>query len=1397
MKSSFSPRKNKKNKNIDINRTLKKKNIFNRSQINNKSLLEDIGGYKEQNEISILSNANLNIIQKLINCANEDILNETCFEKINNNDEQKEKSIVSLTKWKKNMCRFKGSPIYRINRNKFQNNKNNFMLNSNISDFSSETISSDIKNESIKPQNQIKKIGLNKIKAKDKNKMRKKILGARYSINEMNLNGFNKKNYEKIIDNVQRANSIEYFDHNYLSKNIDNMKKMPKMNVVKGIEMEKNNNYKDLLSEIETMKINEQMHNNINFIYLKKKINQLKKAIQNKNTKKDSLKYDTKINSPLNKIKIIEELNEKNEQISNILGSNYSNDIQKSEINPSNLKLNLSIKSKKFSNIKDKFRSLIRKKNLYDSIDDEESKDEEIDYYMSPNSWYIKSFDCLLFLSSMIYFIFVPFLLSKNYCILKENLTWKYIFLFIDIIYIIDIFLNFFRAYHNIDENLVSKTKKIFFHYLKTWFLLDFIQAIPYFSIIIFFERYITDNKQYNYNLFGYHNINPRLYLILLVKNIKLYKMFYHNSTLSYIYGILSKNEFFDDHGEFMILFLITLIVLNITTCIFIFLGINSSQSWILTLNIQDKSYLYIYLVSIYFIIVTITTVGYGDITCRTFPEILFQIYLLIIGTITYSYAISYISNHIIKSNKKSMIFQRNLEILQEIKIHHPNMKTCLYNEVLRNLYNEQLYERKDKHLLFDGLPYSLKNKLITEMYKSIIKNFVFFKNIDNSGFIVKVVTSLKPLISIKGDIILQEGDYINEIFFVKKGIIGLNICIDLNNPKLSLKKFFGKKGIGRFNVSYAKSNIIVQKKSFSEDNINNLFNKKNINYDTHVSENVDLENIKVIEIREREHFGDALMFLNERCPLIAKVRTKTSELLILRKMEAIEIYSKYPNIWKRINKKSLYNMEQIYLKIKKIVIQLSNKYKINIDDYLNKKKSKTILKASKDINNKEKVAKFEKKFEVEENKEIKKSIIQKKKAKINEFNDNMNNQEINNNLKEKEEKGHDNNTFLKKNSNHKEKILEKNTLFKNTIIEKNVNISNIEDFNKKQNDIKKTKIININIPFIKYKTIKVNKLKEKKSISISKKNDNSKYHSSISPNAILTDNITNNSNLFSTVGSKLYKKSFTKNEKILYNVFTNLRTTKEKSFQLISSYDNINSISNNKYIKDIKLQSKIKKILIDECTISNIIKNNKNSFLALPGNLADQCRSPNSLNIHKNNNFIISELRKFENNSFYKNNKAGKTINKSKTIKNSSKSENDEEYKSDSFNKESKKGKSGKLFSSKFIFDLRNLKTPFMDNSKINQKIFKKKPEKIDKQLNKISKNIKNSSRNINNPEEFYINLFNNILIKESRSLKDDDENNNYSNSLNQISGIKIKDKSIRKSSSEGKNINYLLFEK
>jgi CRP-like cAMP-binding protein len=315
---------------------------------------------------------------------------------------------------------------------------------------------------------------------------------------------------------------------------------------------------------------------------------------------------------------------------------------------------------------------------------------------------------------------------------------------------------------------------------------------------------------------------------------------------------------------------------------------------------------------------------------------------LLIIGTIAYSFIISYISNYIYKKNQKSLTFEKNLGILKEIKLHNPYLKDTIYHEVLKNLHNEQLYERKDKSLLFDCLPYSLKNKLIMEMYKPFVENFVFFKENENCDFVVKVVTSLKPLLAFKNDILIQEGDFIKEIFFVKKGVLSLNITIDKLNVENSLKKYLGRNELGGITVSFVPELMKNTTIHNLNDNLYDYFLNKKIDKKLVIKNEINIREIKIIEIRKNEHFGDALMFLNERSPLIVKVKTKISELLILRKMEAIEIYSIYPNIWKRINKKSLYNMEQIKIRIKKELLSFAKKYGSEAE--------KNVLKSSKSL---------------------------------------------------------------------------------------------------------------------------------------------------------------------------------------------------------------------------------------------------------------------------------------------------------------------------------------------------------------------------------------------------------------------------------------------------------------
>ena len=148
MKSSIK-HNSKTMKSLDSKQTHKLKNA-------KKNILREIESLKEKDEISLLSNANLNIIKILNSCANEDILNESSsFIVSNSNDDIKERSLESINKWKKRVCQFKPSPMQkykkRIQRkpNSKSSNLSNFQLNSNISDFSSESRFSDKKHNNI------------------------------------------------------------------------------------------------------------------------------------------------------------------------------------------------------------------------------------------------------------------------------------------------------------------------------------------------------------------------------------------------------------------------------------------------------------------------------------------------------------------------------------------------------------------------------------------------------------------------------------------------------------------------------------------------------------------------------------------------------------------------------------------------------------------------------------------------------------------------------------------------------------------------------------------------------------------------------------------------------------------------------------------------------------------------------------------------------------------------------------------------------------------------------------------------------------------------------------------------------------------------------------------------
>ena len=117
-------------------------------------------------------------------------------------------------------------------------------------------------------------------------------------------------------------------------------------------------------------------------------------------------------------------------------------------------------------------------------------------------------------------------------------------------------------------------------HYIKTWFLIDFLQAIPFFTLFI-------------YNIFSLEfDLDSRFQIVTLLKVLKLYKMFYYNNNIYHLGEIMSANEIIDNFGGFILIFLIIIIILNINSCLFIFIGNNSYTGWITKINMQDENFL-------------------------------------------------------------------------------------------------------------------------------------------------------------------------------------------------------------------------------------------------------------------------------------------------------------------------------------------------------------------------------------------------------------------------------------------------------------------------------------------------------------------------------------------------------------------------------------------------------------------------------------------------------------------------------------------------------------------------------------------------------------------------------------------------------------------------------------
>ena len=869
-----------------------------------------------------------------------------------------------------------------------------------------------------------------------------------------------------------------------------------------------------------------------------------------------------------------------------------------------------------------------------------------------PNSNFIFVFDLLLIISNIYFFIFIPLYIAQNKDVrVKESIYKEFLHYLIDLIFLSDFILGFFRGFYNYEMEIIKNNKQIIFSYLKSYFFTDLLEAIPIYSIIRIFMK--NENKIY----YGYSDFNLNIItLFLFIKPFKIFKIISkkQNKALEDFYTYLSESYYLENLIRFLIYFIIFFLFIHLFVCLHIFLALLNYPNWIVHINIMNKTFLQKYIASFYFMVTTMTTVGYGDIVCVSPIERIYHIILLFIGTLLYTFLVSKIGNYLRDESHEQIKLSKDLNILENIRISYPTMPFRLYSKIKSHLLS--IFKKRKKtgiSVLINGVPDAIKNDLLFKIYSNVINNFSIFRDVKNSNFIHQMLTSFIPIISKKEEIITLEGEIIQNIIFVKDGRLSMEILIDLNDPYKSLQKYKENNFIGISRQEEIKNhdflnrvNSIInnERKDYNnlkneidnflldiqkENNDNNSINNNGISVDLgrmdfsrniiEQNDNTNFQIIKIMDIRKNEHFGDIHIFSEQPSPFTIKVKSRISELLILRKISAIIISKNFPNIWKRIQNKSYHNL----VSIKNLTFKIIKQY-FNTHFYTKNKTEKNIV-LNLDIT----------KNSIISNSDIKQSFVQKVKQ-INQ--ENSLNKNINFKKLEQEQlsKNNENKLFVGyKNVKKNSKGSFSNELnYSYDSFNSNISQSQFEFPNSKRNNQKNesekdnefNKIDNLIV-------IKKNKPNNRKSLdNFTFKNDSESvgfdYSSPIRLLRIKKTKTKSSGNEFSK-DYEINKSISQKNESFLNKSYAyyKIKTKKIKINNNIKDFITLKNINHNFSKKIRKLIKKRKKIQkLKQLLKLQRLKINKNLFDFYSKQNIIKRRNSYEITLNKRNNFDYSD---------------------------------------------------------------------------------------------------------------------------------------------------------------------------
>ncbi|GAX72669.1 hypothetical protein CEUSTIGMA_g125.t1 [Chlamydomonas eustigma] len=333
----------------------------------------------------------------------------------------------------------------------------------------------------------------------------------------------------------------------------------------------------------------------------------------------------------------------------------------------------------------------------------------------------------------------------------------------VDMIFIVDVYLNFRTAYLDGQGTLITDRRWIAKHYLRTWFIVDFLSVIPW--------DLITSGTAGFLGLLKLLRILRIGQVFMLLRSVRILR-------LARVPRLMQSIQIYVDRGMLQVaVFIISVTLLaHLSACIFYYMAnihylVHGTweDTWVAAQGIEDSGVGLKYLDSVYWAFTTLTTVGYGDATPKGNAEKIVAILVMVCGVAMTGYVTSSITALMaIRSaayrrtmSKKQLV----ADILKARKVPQ---------DLGRQIYNFFDYQAtkmlpQEEDVILQEMPFKLRSRMLLHVYSLPLSRMPCFNNL-RLDHLMAVVNLLRSELFVDGDIIALQGDFVPSLYFVVEG---------------------------------------------------------------------------------------------------------------------------------------------------------------------------------------------------------------------------------------------------------------------------------------------------------------------------------------------------------------------------------------------------------------------------------------------------------------------------------------------------------------------------------------------------------------------------------------------------------------------------------------------------